>query len=182
VSPVDGAILLLNEQMLSNYSCQDSGGSGLDTCLGPVTSGEVVPEFDSLGAHSFTVTAEDHAGNEASLTHGYVVFSEISGPITKQASFSAGRSIPITLGLGGRPQGPVFSDGYPKVRQVDCETQEPIGDDAPANVQANVLGNGRLMIQWQTDASWSGSCRALVVRLGFTGWSEADADFILWFG
>jgi hypothetical protein len=181
VSPAEGAILLPGEQMLSNYWCEDRGGSGLKACDGPVSSGQVVPQTSTLGSHSFTVTAKDHAGNEASLTHGYVVFSDISGPITKQAAFSGGRVIPITLGLGGRPQGAVFASGYPKVRQVNCDTHEPIGADAPANVQANVLGNGQLMIQWRTDASWNGSCRALVVRLGFAGWSGADADFVLRF-
>ena len=179
VSPPEGAILLQGEGMLSEYSCSDAGGSGLAACDGPVPSGDEVP--NTLGAHSFTVTARDNAENETSLTHGYVVFSDISGPITKQASFSAGRSIPITVGLGGRPQGPVFAAGYPKVRQVDCDTHDPIGADAPADVQAHVLGNGLLLIQWRTDASWSGTCRALVVRLGFSGWSGADADFTLRF-
>ena len=97
-----------------------------------------------------------------------------------QASFSAGRVIPFTLKLGGRPQGAVFASGYPLVRVVDCATGETIGADRPANVRAS-LTNGRLLLQWRTAAGWGGSCRSLVVRLGFNGWSTADAEFTVRF-
>ncbi len=64
---------------------------------------------------------------------------------------------------------------------MDCATGEATGPDGPANVQANVQGNGRLMLPWRTGADWGGTCRALVVRLAFAGWSDADAVFELRF-
>lgn len=180
VSPRDGSILTEGEGMIADYSCTDeTGGSGVSTCDGPVADGVIVP--NSLGSHTFTVTATDAAGNVGTATHGYVVFDAIGGPITNQAVFAAGRVIPIILELGGRTQGPVFASGYPLVHAVDCATGETTGPDQAANVQANVTNNGRLLLQWRTGAGWGGSCRSLVVQLGFSGWSSADAEFTIRF-
>ena len=64
---------------------------------------------------------------------------------------------------------------------VDCASGEPIGPDAAADVQPNVNPNGRLQLLWRTNGSWAGSCRSLVVRLGFAGWTGADASFTIRF-
>jgi hypothetical protein len=39
----------------------------------------------------------------------------------------------------------------------------------------------RLKRLWRNGADWGGTCRALVVRLAFAGWSDADAVFELRF-
>ncbi len=179
VSPPDGAILTEGEGMIADYSCTDEpGGSGVSTCDGPVADGDIVP--NGLGAHTFTVTARDANGNVGTATHGYVVFDDIGGPITSQAVFSAGRTIPIILELGTPPQGPLFASS-PVVHAVDCVSGEVTGPDQAANVQANLTNNGRLLLQWRTGAGWGGSCRSLVVHLGFSGWSDAAAEFTLRF-
>jgi hypothetical protein len=178
ISPPDGAVLTEGEGVLADYTCVDEG-SGLAYCGGPVQDGAMVA--NTLGAHTFTVNAEDNEGNEASLTHRYVVFEDIGGPITNQATFAAGRTLPIILELGSRPQGPTFANGYPLMRRVDCDSGEPIGPDAAADVQANVNQSGRLQLLWRTNGTWAGSCRSLVVRLGFAGWTGADANFTIRF-
>jgi virginiamycin B lyase len=179
VSPRDGAVLTEGEGMLADYACADEPGSGVASCVGPVPDGAIVP--NGLGAHVFTVTGTDNEGNSASATHRYVVFDRISGPITNQSVFAAGRTLPIILELGSRPQGPTFANGYPLVRPVDCETGEPTGPDAPADVQANVTPGGRLQLLWRTSGGWAGGCRSLVVRLGLAGWTGADAIFAVRF-
>jgi hypothetical protein len=171
--------LLEGEGMVADYSCSDDGGSGLVSCVGPVADGAIVP--NGLGAHDFTVTAEDGAGNRASAMHRYVVFDDIRGPIVTQSTFAAGRAIPIHLELGGRPAGPIFAGGSPWVRQVDCSTGDPIGTDAPAAVATNLNGDGRLQLLWRTDGGWAGTCRSLVLRFGLQGWSGADAVFTVTF-
>jgi virginiamycin B lyase len=176
VSPRDGSVLTEGEGMIADYSCTDEpGGSGLATCEGPVADGAIIP--NDLGSHSFTVRATDGEGNTGSATHGYVVFEDIRGPITNHTVFAAGRVIPIILELSAKPQGPVFASGYPLVRAVDCATKQAIGPDANADVRAKINNNGQLLLQWRTGAGWSGSCRSLVVRFGFDGWSDADAVF-----
>ena len=46
----------------------DTGGSGIDTCNGDVADGDPI-DTTTLGDHTFTVTATDHAGNDATATH-----------------------------------------------------------------------------------------------------------------
>jgi hypothetical protein len=108
------------------------------------------------------------------------VFENISGPITNTSVFAAGRVIPIILELGGHPQGSMFANGYPLVRKVHCGTGEVLAEQS-ASVQANLSNNGRLMVQWRTEAGWAGSCRSLVLRFGLGGWSDADAVFTVRF-
>lgn len=181
VSPPNGSILEQGARLLADYSCGDeAGGSGLASCVGPVATGAAVDT--APGAHTFTVAATDVAGNTASLSTGYVVFAAVGGPVTNQQRFAAGRVIPITLELGSRPpSGPIFAGGYPVVRQVDCDTHETVGADEAADVQANITGGGRLMVQWRTGAGWAGTCRSLVLRFAWNGWTDADASFTLRF-
>ncbi len=180
VSPPEGSILTEGEGMIADYSCVDeAGGSGLRSCDGPVPDGEVVP--NDAGSHVFTVTGTDVAGNSATASHGYVVFEGIYGPITRQAVFKSGRTIPIILELGAHPRGPVLAAASPVVRAVDCGTHEASGADGAANVKAHLNKHGHLVLQWRTSAGWGGTCRSLVVRLGLDGWSSADAVFTLRF-
>jgi virginiamycin B lyase len=180
VSPADGSVLTEGEGMLADYWCTDEdGGSGMSSCVGPVADGAVVP--NGLGAHTFTVTGTDGAGNVGTATRSYVVFDHVGGPITNQAVFSAGRVIPIILELGGRPQGSIFASGFPVVRPVDCATGDAVAPDEPASVQTNLSNNGRLMLQWRTGSGWGGTCRSLVVRLELNGWTGADAVFTVRF-
>jgi hypothetical protein len=116
-----------------------------------------------------------------SATHSYVVFEDISGPITNQSVFAAGRVIPIILELGTHPQGSVFANGFPLVHAADCATGDATGPDEAASVQANLSNNGRLQLLWRTGSGWGGTCRSLVVRFGLNGWSGADAVFTLRF-
>ena len=64
---------------------------------------------------------------------------------------------------------------------MDCETHESIGDEQPAEVQANVNQSGRVQLLWRTRANWAATCRSLVVRFGYQGWTGADAVFTLRF-
>ena len=61
------------------------------------------------------------------------------------------------------------------------ESGDATGPDAAADVQANVNQSGRLQLLWRTNGNWAGSCRSLVVRLGFAGWTGVDAIFTVRF-
>ncbi|HET9671761.1 MAG TPA: PxKF domain-containing protein, partial [Actinomycetota bacterium] len=180
-SPRDGSVMVEGEGIVADYWCtEEPGGSGLVSCEGPVADGQ--PIDTTPGSHAFTVTAADAEGNPASATHGYVVFEGVGGPITNQAHFSAGRVIPIQIELGSTPAGaPIFETGFPVVHRTDCDTKVAVGAEEPANVQANLSGGGRLLLQWRTGAGWAGTCRSLVLRFAWDGWSDADAVFTLHF-
>jgi Glycine rich protein len=55
------------------YGCDD-GGSGLASCAGPVAAGQQI-DTATAGAHTFTITATDRAGNTSSRTVDYTVAS-----------------------------------------------------------------------------------------------------------
>lgn len=74
VRPADGNRFVLGADVNSDFSCTDPlvgtppGNSGIKTCAGPAKVGT-----STLGKHTFTVNAEDNAGNTASKTNTYFV-------------------------------------------------------------------------------------------------------------
>ena len=72
VTPVDGSQYSLDEVVTADYSCDDGGGTGIDTCLGTVPAGDPIGT-STLGSHTFTVDAVDLAGNTASQSVTYEV-------------------------------------------------------------------------------------------------------------
>jgi hypothetical protein len=76
-SPADDAAFTLNQSVEADYSCVDTGGSGLASCTG--TNGKVAVsnggpiDTSTAGSNSFSVTATDNAGNTTSVTHNYTV-------------------------------------------------------------------------------------------------------------
>ncbi len=72
-SPRDAARYGRDQALTVDYSCSDEG-SGVSWCEGPRADGTLLPTGD-LGPATFTVKAEDAAGNTASITASYRVVS-----------------------------------------------------------------------------------------------------------
>ncbi len=72
-TPADGAGYSLGAPVHASYACADSA-SGVATCAGDVADGALV-DTSTIGAHSFTVSATDNAGNPASRTVTYNVIA-----------------------------------------------------------------------------------------------------------
>ncbi len=201
VSPAKDAIYALGQRVVADYTCADEpGGSGLGTCLGPVASGE--PIDTGIGTHVFTVTATDLSSNQGTASNAYIVLGRVRGPLLPAPVLNleeAGRTLPIGLDLGpssstakaDHPRGSSrkdvsvspFADGFPASRPVDCsEPSQQLGDVQPADVHAvDVTASGKLQFEWQTDRTWSGTCRALVIRFTTRGWSDAPLTFFVRF-
>ena len=62
-SPVDGSHVRQGAPLVADFSCADTGGSGLASCVGSVADGAVL-DTSQLGDVTVTVTARDHAGNQ----------------------------------------------------------------------------------------------------------------------
>lgn len=60
-----------NQVVIASYSCADSG-SGIVSCAGPVPSGAPI-DTSSEGTHTFTVMAQDAAGNASTTSVSYTV-------------------------------------------------------------------------------------------------------------
>jgi uncharacterized repeat protein (TIGR01451 family) len=88
---------LLNQTLVANYSCMDSG-SGVAQCAGPVASGSQVGT-GAVGAQTFTVNARDNAGNTASLAVDYRITYGINPLFDQTKANKSGSTIPIKLEL-----------------------------------------------------------------------------------
>ncbi|MDQ1494386.1 MAG: hypothetical protein QOG69_869, partial [Actinomycetota bacterium] len=92
-SPVDGASIAQSTAVAADFSCADeSGGSGLASCIGTVADGVNV-DTSTLGQHDFTVNAADNAGNSSSRTVHYTVVDVTPPTITIDAP-TDGQAIP----------------------------------------------------------------------------------------
>jgi sugar lactone lactonase YvrE len=81
VRPADGATYGRGDEVLASYSCQDPpGGSGLVSCSGTVADGAAI-DTATLGDKSFTVRAEDGAGNVTERTVSYHVTDQTAPTI-----------------------------------------------------------------------------------------------------
>jgi hypothetical protein len=80
-SPADGSHVKQGAPVAVDYSCADTGGSGLDSCVGSVADGALL-DTSQLGDVTVTVTARDHAGNETVAQSTVTVDDETSPTIS----------------------------------------------------------------------------------------------------
>ncbi len=173
-TPADGGEYKLGETVAADYDCSD-GGSGIDSCAGPVSVGGDV-DTTSIGQKTFEIAATDRAGNVTAESHTYSVVYDFGGffsPVDNPDVLNrvqAGSAIPVKFGLGG-DQGPaIFAEGYPKSQQIDCDSTAPI-DNIEQTVNAGESGLSydasldRYTYVWKSVRAWSGTCRQLVVKL-----------------
>jgi hypothetical protein len=71
-SPEDGDRVPLGAPVVVDFSCDDEGGSGIESCVGS-TADEGTLDTSTLGPQTLTVTARDRAGNETTVTATIVV-------------------------------------------------------------------------------------------------------------
>lgn len=78
-APMQGATYLVGSTTAADYSCSDRGGSGLATCSSSVAPGAPL-DTDTVGAHSFVVTATDGDGSTTTRTVRYQVAAAAHQP------------------------------------------------------------------------------------------------------
>ena len=130
-------------------------------------------DTSTVGNHTFTVNAEDGAGNTSSASRTYNVYwpwSGFSSPIdnVKSNNANAGSSVPVKFSLGGNAGLAIFAAGSPASRPVSCETSIPSGPAVPTGSAGGVgvtFADGQYSYVWKTDKNWAGTCRQLVVTL-----------------
>ncbi|MGZ4306408.1 MAG: hypothetical protein ACXVSL_16270, partial [Solirubrobacteraceae bacterium] len=108
-TPAANAVYPLGASVAASYSCADeAGGSGLDACQGPVLSGAAI-DTSTPGAHAFTVSAADSAGNTASRTVDYLVAAPPSASVTAPAAdgiYALGQSVRTSFACAEGAFGP----------------------------------------------------------------------------
>lgn len=96
-APLDGATLVVGQNVLADYECQDVG-SGMASCAGPVTSGSNV-STSNPGSFTFVVDATDAVGNSASETVSYTVAFNTCLLYDPTKAHRTGSTIPIKIQL-----------------------------------------------------------------------------------
>jgi hypothetical protein len=189
LTPLDGAVFLLDQRVRADYDCADEGGSGLVSCAGPVADGAYL-DTGAVGPREFTVTAADGAGNSAGATARYRViydFEAFLRPVRNRPrvnTWVAGRSVPIRFELDGNQGLDVIEDGWPQVAIVGCDfTAEPdAGEPArhPHWFRELVYRKSkkRYAMVWQTERRWAGSCRQFMLKLKDGTVRRADFKFV----
>jgi hypothetical protein len=158
----------LDSVQIASYSCDDSL-SGVASCVGTTDNGAPF-DTSSVGFHTFSVSAEDYAGNTASVTHQYnVVWDQYGGFLPPLAEddwneAQAVSTIPIKFSLGDNYGMDILQAGYPQSIQVDCDTYEIIGDAEPTSSESGLVwSDDKYQYDWKTTKSWGGTCRQLLL-------------------
>ena len=96
-APAANAVYAQGQAVNAAYSCPDAV-SGLGSCVGTVASGS--PIDTSNGAHSFTVTATDRAGNSSSTTVQYVAAAQLPPKGGTCNGYFTGSGTDVTVASG----------------------------------------------------------------------------------
>src|SRR5262249_54761449 len=94
--PAGTPVYTVNQVVNAGYSCVD-GGSGVQTCAGPIASGAALDT--TVGVHQFIVNATDNVKNASSLSHPYNVAFAICPLYDATTTKKAGSTVPIKLRL-----------------------------------------------------------------------------------
>jgi hypothetical protein len=174
-APAAGATYGIYSSPLANYSCTDAL-SGIGGCNGTVAHGVTLPTA-TAGAKSFTVTATDVAGNVSTLGRSYsvapLVFERLIEPLRRSPIYNgvtAGSLVPIRWRLLSAGQAVTNPAAFQSVTvsNVSCQSpMVPLIDTATGGPGFSVNpANGYFIYNWQTEASWAGTCRRVLIRLG----------------
>ena len=175
-NPGDGASYLLDQFTLGQFRCEDeTSGSGPLGCDGAVPGGAPA-DTSTVGAHAFTVTGTDAAGNQTVLMHEYDVrygFSGFLSPIDNRPVVNvanAGRTIPVKWRLVNA-DGIGVSDPSSFVSLTStaggCEgtASTDIVDTYVDGSGLQYLGDGNWQFNWKTPKSYAGQCRTIALNL-----------------
>ncbi len=115
---------------------------------------------------------------------GYV-FAGFFAPVNNQPmlnKMNAGRAIPVRFSLGGDKGLDIFAANYPQSSRIDCNSLAEI-DVVEETVVAGASSltyhpeTGRYHYVWKTDATWTGTCRRLVIGFADGSFHRADYKF-----
>jgi hypothetical protein len=179
--PLPNGVFTLNNQVKASFSCSDPGG--VASCLGHSDSGpDQLSGFapiatDTLGSHTFTVTSIDLAGNTTTKTITYYVLAifgfkpPVDNPPIVNV-LNAGNTTPVKWTLKDAAGNYVRNLGaFTSVSSMAIKCPAGLTDPDPDVVPSGLAGlkydlaGEQFVYNWQTQKSWKGTCRRLVIGL-----------------
>jgi hypothetical protein len=166
--PSDGATFVLGSPARASFSCGDTeSGSGVDTCVGTAADGSAL-NTSSVGTHSFSVTAVDHAGRATTVSQTYSVvygFGQAATP-GGRTSVRAASAVPVWFSLYGVSDTSAVRAVTSGAASCDGSGSTPTGTPVAMNGGLRYdATSDRFSFVWKTDRSWAGSCRLLEIDL-----------------
>lgn len=148
-TPADGGVYLLNSSLVANWDVVDSL-SGIASVNG-IAAGERV-DTSTVGAKTFTISAVDNAGNNATNTSSYAVVYDFQGfmppiKVNNSSIFKHGSTIPVKFRIAD-------ADGrYVSTAVANLTYQKISGDilgsiEEPVSTSASDTGN---MFRYNTE-------------------------------
>jgi hypothetical protein len=163
-SPADGASYLVGDAITPAYACHDDLDGSNVPC-------KATPLDTTPGTHVFRVDSVDSAGNASFATATYSVrypFDGFYSPLVGEpatVSLRAGSTVPVKFSLGGdRGLDVVSRAAWRPCSATTADSSTAVGSLSYSS------GPDRYTFMWQSDKSWTGSCREflLVLRDGTT--------------
>ena len=193
-SVLPNATLPLNSSATSSFACSDPGG--VSGCLGAVDAGSGQPSGSliptgTLGQHTLTVTATDLSGNTTRKTVTYFVVANFSGfkpPVDNPPVVNivkAGSTVPIKWSLQDAAGNYIRSlSTVTSISSTAIKCAAAATDPDPDTVPSGLAGlkydttAEQFIFNWQTQKSWSGTCRRFTLGLVGNGVLQyADFQF-----
>jgi hypothetical protein len=177
ITPPDGvaANYTLNQNVTEEYDCIDSG-SGIASCTDNNPGTKV--DTSTVGIHSFTVTAQDIAGNPpTSLSVQYCVttgvpsfcgfFPPVANPPTVNP-VSAGSSVPMKWRLyaaDGTQRTALTAVKSITLQRFNCSTKKNVGRSETLSKASLKYDQGQQQYNYgfSTLASWRGTCGQVTI-------------------
>ena len=108
-SPVNGSHVKQNATLEVDFSCADTGGAELASCVGSVADGALL-DTSQLGDVTVTVTARDHAGNQTVAESTVTVVDETSPTVSvttpaEGATYELGAQVLADYACADEPNG-----------------------------------------------------------------------------
>jgi hypothetical protein len=194
-TPDVGGVFTLNQQVHTQFACS-STTTIISSCTGATDGGPAglsggLLDTRKPGVHTFTVAAEDAAGNAATKTVSYTVkfvFGGFQTPVDNPPivnTTTAGSTVPLKwtlLDAAGTTYGDLTSIRSISSKLMRClnATSDPIGNTSDIPIGTTGVAGvtaGVFHFNWSTDKKWAGSCRRLTVLLADGSTAFADFQF-----
>ena len=181
VTPPDGANYGLNQSVSANYSCADeAGGSGLASCVGPVSSGSPI-DTSTSGQHAFTVTATDNAGNTSIKTVHYTVLDQIVPffPQPSLTTWKAGNTMPVKVTIVDLFGLPISNAEAANLLSPVCRIKfSAVGVQPVSPKCMTYSGFGQFFFSWPVGAATGSETFTITITYPNTGWTTTRSQTI----
>lgn len=168
-SPLADHQYTLGSSVAANYYCWSPGNIHITSCTGTAANGDLL-DTNSLGSHSFSVTATDANGKTTTGSAQYRVvypFVGFDSPVDTGGNLTgvrAGEGIALKFSLGGdRGLGVVTATSWQTATCADwTPTSGSLSADGKLSYKASTDRYQELVA---TSSSWKGTCRILQLNL-----------------